>query len=86
MVQNLEDDYELVDGLSNKFVQFTSDLILGDIVKITASSSAPKVKDQGLYEVPENLSVNPFNAQLGDFTYGQILNHLNDINERIQKL
>ena len=82
VVQNLEDDYDLVDGLSNKFVQFTSDLKLGDIVKIIAHSSAPKVKDRGLYEVPENLSVNPFNAQLEDFTYGQILNHLNDINEK----
>jgi len=82
VVQNIEDDYDLVDGLSNKFVQFTHDLALGDLVKITSSSSAPKVKDQGLYEVPENLSVNPFNAQLGDFTYGQILNHLNDINEK----
>ena len=82
VVQNLEDDYTLQDGLSNRFVQFTRDLELGDMIKITAYSSAAKVKGVGLYEVPENLAVNPFNDQLGDFTYGQILNHLNDINEK----
>ena len=26
--------------------------------------------------------MNPFNEQLSDFTYGQILNHLHDINEK----
>jgi hypothetical protein len=80
--KNLITDYTLVDGVSTKYVRFNADLKVGDIVKVTAYSSATKVANKGLYEIPENLAVNPFNSPLGDFTYGQIQNHLVDINEK----
>jgi hypothetical protein len=51
-------------------------------VKIQSHSTAKKVIGKGLYEIPENLAVNPFNEQLKDFTFGQILNHVHDINEK----
>jgi hypothetical protein len=51
-------------------------------VKIQCYSSVKKVSGKGLYEVPENLAVNPFNEQLAEFTFGQIMNHVHDINEK----
>jgi hypothetical protein len=36
----------------------------------------------GLYEVPEILSTNPLNAQLDEFTFGEVLNHVHDIQEK----
>lgn len=80
--QNLDIDYTLVDGTINKYVKFTYDLKVNDLVKIQCYSSSKKIEGKGLYEVPENLSVNPFNEQLGEFTFGQILNHVHDINEK----
>ncbi len=81
-VKNITTDYTLVNGTTNKYVKFTKNLAIGDIVKITAYSKAKKVKGKGLYEIPENLAVNPFNEQLREFTFGQIMNHLHNINEK----
>jgi len=80
--QNLNIDYVLVNGTTNKYVKFLYDLAVNDIVKIQVHSSVKKLTGKGLYEVPENLGVNPFNEQLTDFTFGQILNHVHDINEK----
>jgi hypothetical protein len=80
--QNLDIDYILVNGTTNKYVKFSYDLTVGDIVKIQCHSAAKKVIGKGLYEIPENLAVNPFNEQLKDFTFGQILNHVHNINEK----
>ena len=80
--QNLNIDYTLVDGTTNKYVKFLYDLTVGDIVKIQSHSAAKRITGKGLYEIPENLAVNPFNEQLKDFTFGQILNHVHNINEK----
>jgi hypothetical protein len=80
--KNLTTDYTLVDGTKNKFVKFNTALAVGDLVKLECYSSAKKVAGKGLYEVPENLSVNPLNEQLNEFTYGQVLNHVHDIHEK----
>jgi hypothetical protein len=61
---------------------FENDLSVGDLVKIQTYSSAKKVAGIGLYEVPENLSTNPLNAQLDEFTFGEVLNHVHDIQEK----
>ena len=82
ITQNLGTDYTLVDGLTYKYVKFAKDLNVNDLVELNCYSSAKKIAGKGIYEIPENISVNPFNAQLSDFTYGQILNHLHDINEK----
>ena len=82
VTQNLGKDYTVVNGLTNKYVKFVKDLKVDDLVKMMCYSSAKKIPGKGIYEIPENLSVNPFNAQLSDFTYGQILNHLRNINEK----
>ena len=82
ITQNLGTDYTLVDGLTYKYVKFAKDLNVNDLIKLSCYSSAKKIPSKGIYEVSENISVNPFNAQLSDFTYGQILNHVHDINEK----
>ena len=80
--QDLTTDYTLVDGTMNKYVKFNSQLAVGDLVKFECYSSAKKVDGKGLYEVPENLSINPLNEQLNEFTYGQVLTHVHDIHEK----
>ena len=40
--------------------------------------------DKGIYELPENLSTNSLNEQLGTFTFGQILSHVKDILDKNQ--
>ena len=82
ITQNLGTDYTLVDGLTYKYVKFAKDLNVNDLIKLSCYSAAKKIAGKGIYEVSENISVNPFNAQLSDFTYGQILNHVHDINEK----
>ena len=80
--QDLNTDYTLVDGTNTKFVRFTKDLKVNDLVKILAYSKTKKVAGKGLYEVPENIAINPLNDQLSEFTYGQVLNHIHDIHEK----
>jgi len=80
--QDLTTNYTLVDGTTNKYVKFNLNLAVGDLVKLECYSSAKKVDGKGLYEVPENLSINPLNEQLNEFTYGQVMTHVHDIHEK----
>ena len=77
--KDLTTDYTLVSGTVNKYVKFNEDLEVGDQIRIAGYSSAEKVDDKGIYEIPENLETNAENLQLGTFTYGQILGHVQDI-------
>ena len=78
----LTDDYTLVNGTINKYVKFNDELKINDQIRIAGHSAAEKVTNKGIYEIPENLSTNSENIQLGEFTYGQILGHLKDIYEK----
>jgi hypothetical protein len=51
-------DYTLVDGTKNKYVRFNSELQDNDQIRIAAHSTADKVADKGIYEIPENLATN----------------------------
>jgi hypothetical protein len=82
--KTLTTDYTLVDGTINKYVRFNSELQVNDQIRIAAHSTADKVNDKGIYEIPENLATNSLNQQLGTFTYGQILNHVRDIFDKNQ--
>ena len=57
---------------------------VGDQIRIAGYSSANKIVNKGIYEVPENLSTNCENEALGTFTYGQILNHVYDMFDKNQ--
>ena len=80
--KSLTTDYTLVDGSTNKYVRFVDELKVNDQIRIAGYSSANKVAGKGIYEVPENLSINALNSTVGTFTYGQILKHTTDILEK----
>ena len=80
--KNLTTDYTLVNGTVNKYVKFVKELSVNDQVKITGYSSAKKVANKGIYEVPKNLETNALNKTIGTYTFGQILNHVQDMFER----
>ena len=80
--KTLTTDYTLVDGTVNKYVKFVTELTVDDQIRIAGYSATKKVESKGIYEVPENLSINAHNNQLGTFTYGQILGHVRDIYEK----
>ena len=77
--KTLDTDYTLVNGTSTKFVKFTEDLLVNDIVTIYGYSATDKVSKKGIYEIPDSLSNNPLNSTLESFTYGQIANHLSNV-------
>ena len=67
-------------------MKFVKELAVNDQIRIAGYSSADKITTKGIYEVPENLSTNSVNAQLGTFTFGQILNHVRDIFDKNQDI
>ena len=75
-------DYNVVKGTTNAYVSFVEQLDLDDVVVIKTKSATDKVAGKGYYEVAENLSVNPLNANLSSFTFGQISHHVKDIVEK----
>ena len=80
--KSLNTDYTLVDGTVNKYVKFNEDLAVGDQIRIRGYSSATKVNAKGIYEVPANLETNTENQQIGTFTLGQIVGHVQDIQDK----
>ena len=82
--KTLTTDYTLETGTKNKYIKFNKALEVNDQIRIAAHSSADKIADKGIYEIPESLSTNSLNQQLGTFTFGQILNHVRDILDKNQ--
>ena len=82
--KTLTTDYTLETGTKNKYVKFNKELEVNDHVRIAGYSSADKIDNKGIYEIPENLSTNGLNQELGTFTFGQILNHVKDIFDKNQ--
>jgi hypothetical protein len=73
-------DYQ-IDRINRRaFVKFTNDLDDGDVVKIKTNSTASKNLN-GFYEFPHNLERNPLNADLKDFTFGEVLDHVDTMIE-----
>ena len=82
--KTLTTDYTLVNGTTNKYVKFNKKLEVNDQVRLAAHSTADKIDDIGIYEVPESLSTNSLNQKLGNITFGQILSHTQDIFDKNQ--
>ena len=82
VIKNLTTDYTLVDGTVNKYVKFVKELNVDDQVRIAGFSATDKIKDKGIYEVPDNLEINASNQTSGSYTLGQIINHVHDIFDR----
>jgi hypothetical protein len=82
--KTLTTDYTLETGTKNKYLKFNTALEVNDQIRIAGYSSADKIADKGIYEIPENLATNSLNQQLGTFTFGQILAHVRDIFDKNQ--
>ena len=61
-----------------KQVVLNSDLSSSDILTIKTYSSQP-INSNGYYEIPINLQNNPLNSDIGDFTLGEVKDHVNSI-------
>ena len=77
-------DYTLETGTKNKYIKFNKELDVNDQVRIAGYSSADKVANKGIYEMPDNLSTNSLNQPSATFTFGQIVNHVRDIFDKNQ--
>ena len=84
--KTLTTDYTLETGTKNKYVKFNTALEVNDQIRIAGYSSADKIADKGIYEVPENLATNSLNEQLDTFTFGQVLAHVRDILDKNQEV
>ena len=84
--KTLSTDYTIETGTKNKYIKFTKALEVNDQIRIAGHSSADKVSNKGIYEIPENLATNSLNIQSGTFTFGQILGHVRDILDKNQEV
>jgi hypothetical protein len=70
--------WSIVDGAVYKKIVLATDLTTTDLLSIRAFSSQP-INDNGYYEIPINLQNNPLNTELGNFTLGEVIDHVNSI-------
>jgi len=75
--------WSVVDGTYYKKIVLTNDILTTDILTIKAFSSQP-INTNGFYEMPIGLQNNPLNADILDFTLGEISSHVNSIVDNIQ--
>jgi len=61
-----------------KNVVLVNPIALTDVLTIKAFSSQP-INSNGYYEIPVNLQNNPLNGEIGDFTLGEVINHVDSI-------
>jgi len=76
-------DYTIsTNAQSNTIVTFTRNLNIGDVIIFKTKSSAVK-NENGLYEIPSNLERNPLNADIQEFTLGEVNDHVGTIIEEV---
>jgi hypothetical protein len=75
-------NYDTVSINDILYVQLDQDLNSNQSVILKTHSSAVK-NSNGYYEIPINLESNPLNANLNDFTFGEVVNHVDTIIEQL---
>ncbi len=70
--------WSLTTGTVYKRVVLNTDIASSDILTIKAFANQ-KINGNGFYEIPINLQNNPLNAEIGSFTLGEVLDHVNSI-------
>lgn len=74
-------DYTIITDVQDRAaISFIKTVTKGDVVVIKTRSSAPK-NDNGLYEIPASLERNPLNADITEFTLGEVNDHVGTIIE-----
>ena len=74
--------WSLVDNVFYKTVVLATDITTADVLTIRAFASQP-VNSNGHYEIPVNLQNNPLNSSIGDFTLGEVIDHVGSIVDNI---
>ena len=75
-------DWEINRENGIAYITFTNNLTNNDNVILHCTSEVDK-NDNGHYELPINLEHNPLNENIGDFTYGEVADHVTTIIENI---
>ena len=77
--------WKVVDAVNYKKIKLATDIASTDVLTIKAFASQP-INSNGYYEVPINLQNNPLNKDMGNFTLGEVTDHLNSIIDNIQSI
>ena len=75
-------DYDINRIDKSVLIRFKNNLSVNDIVTIKAHSATVK-NNNGYYELPINLERNPLNENIGEFTLGEVNDHVGSIVEEI---
>ncbi|CAB4125910.1 hypothetical protein UFOVP181_328 [uncultured Caudovirales phage] len=70
--------WALVDNVAYKTVVLATDITVDDVLTIRAFAAQP-INSNGYYEIPVNLQNNPLNGSIGDFTLGEVIDHVGSI-------
>jgi hypothetical protein len=70
--------WEIVASPAYKTVLLNTDISTTDVLTIRAYA-AQAINANGYYEIPSNLQNNPLNGSLGDFTLGEVIDHVTTI-------
>ena len=70
--------WTLIDAPVYKKIVLTTGIAETDILTIRAFSSQA-INTNGYYEIPVNLQNNPLNQEIGDFTLGEVIDHVSSI-------
>jgi len=82
-IKKEEVDYTL-DRINKRIlIRFFNNLALNDVVLIKTHSSEPK-NDNGWYDFPINFERNPLNEEIGNFTLGEVIDHVDSMIEDLQ--
>ena len=76
-------DYEIDRTNTKAFVRFYNELNENDIVIIKTNSATVK-NSNGYYEFPHNLERNPKNEDIGEFTLGEVIDHVDSFVEELR--
>jgi len=77
--------WSIVDGQQYKIIVLTNSIATTDVLTIRAFASQP-INKKGYYEVPINLQNNPLNNAMGDFTLGEVSDHVNSIVDNLETI
>ena len=68
----------LVDTPVFKQIKLTTSIATSDVLTIKTFARQP-INGNGYYEIPINLQNNPMNDEIGDFTLGEVIDHVSSI-------
>jgi hypothetical protein len=70
--------WSLVDKPVYKQIVLKTNILTTDILTIKTFAKQP-INSNGYYEIPINLQNNPMNDEIGDFTLGEVIDHVSSI-------